>query len=158
MVIARFHRVRVFGFLLLIMVVMAVVGGFAYAIFRDGDWSFDLPAVVMLAGIFSSVCAIVIACWDPRAIWIENGVLRFYEGRSDDQLLFLVLRRKVPVDSIAGLSSVEADFPGAVGRCGIYVNVKSGGAYKVMTLPLAEPRAIVMARLREALGFTEAKA
>jgi hypothetical protein len=111
----------------------------------------------MLVAIFFSVCALLIACWDQRAIWIENGVLRFYEGRLDDETPFLIFRRKVPIDSISGLSSFEKKVPGAAERAGIYVDLKSGGSYRVMTLPLAEPRPIVMARLRAALGFAEAK-
>ena len=157
MVIAHFNRIRVIGFLILVTAVMAVVGGAAYSIFRDGAWPESLPTVVMLAGMVFSICVILIACWDRQAIWIENGVLRFYETSFDHET-FRVSRRKVPIESIAGLSSGKAKSPGAVERPGIFVDLKSGGSYRVMTLPLAEPRPIVMARLREALGFTEAEA
>jgi hypothetical protein len=157
MVIAHFNLIRAIGFLILVTAVMAAFGGVAYSSFRDGGWSDSLPTVVMLAGMFFSICAVLIACWDRRAIWIESGVLRFYEMSYDHEGL-LVFRRKVPIESIAGLSSGVAKSSGAVERHGIYVDLKSGGSYRVMTFLLTEPREVVMARLREQLGFTETKA
>ena len=155
MVIAHFNRIRAIGFLILVTAVVAVSGGFVYSSFRDGGWPDSLPTIVMLAGLFFSICAILIACWDRRAIWIENGVLRFYEMSFDHEGL-LVFRRKVSIESIAGLSSAKT--AGAAERPGIYVDLKSGGSCRVMTFPLAEPRQVVMARLHAALGFAEAKA
>jgi hypothetical protein len=90
MVIARLNPpLAICFFLLLSAIVAVVVGGFAYLVFRDA--SGDLlgsgwPILLGLVGLACSVVMIVIVFRDPRAIWIENGALHFYDGCFDDVL------------------------------------------------------------------------
>jgi hypothetical protein len=161
MVIARFHRTFAIGFfLLLVAVVTTVVGGFFYLVFHDANGQLLMEALPIIGGLACvgfSIAMVRFVFRDPRAVWIENGVLHFYGSFLDDTFFFLASKDKVPLDSIAGLSSFKEEFPGAVKRPGIYVDLKSGQSHKVLTFLLTEPHRVVMARLREALGFTEAK-
>jgi len=161
MVIARFNRaLAVCFFLLLITIVVVVVGGFAYLVFRDASWDLlgaGWPVILGVVSLALSVAMIRVVFRDSRAIWIQNEALHFYSSTFDDALFFLVSKETVLLDSIVGLSSVKAEFPGAVERQGIYVNLKSGKSHKMLTSVLTERRPVVMARLRQALGFEEAK-
>lgn len=159
MVIARFHRtLAICFFLLLIAVVVAVVGGVFYLAFHDASVLLDTwPVIGGLVSVGFSIAMIRFVFRDPRAIWIENGVLHFYSSFLSDAFFFLVSKAEVPLDAIAGLSSVKAEFPGAVERPGIYLDLKSGRSDKIATFLLTEERRAVMARLREALNLPQNK-
>ena len=168
MVIARFHRtLAIVFFLLLIVVVVAILGFLAFAIWNDGLWvlldssprgNAGWETLLVLVSVPGLLLMIAVVFRDSRAIWIEDGVLHIYTSAFDETFFFLVSKEAVPLDAIAGLSSVKEKFPGAVQRPGIYVDLKSGKSYKIMTFLLTERRQTVMTRLREALGFPEVKA
>lgn len=137
---------------------MAAIGGFSYMIWDIGWEGFGgWPVILGLVSIPGLILMMWLVFRDPRAIWIENGALHFYSGIFDDLFFFFFSEETVPLDSIDGLSSVKSELPGAVKRHGIYVDMKSGKSHKLLTFLLSEPRPVVMARLRAALGFAEAK-
>jgi hypothetical protein len=117
---------------------------------------YNFPIVAMISSLVCIVFAIAIflvVFRDPRAIWIEDGALHFYSSFFGDLFFFLVSGKTVPLDSIAGLSHVKSEFPGAVNRYGIYVELRSGASYKIMTFLLRERKDVVMAHLHVALGL-----
>lgn len=167
MVIARFNRTLTICFsLLMIVVIAATIGFLAYMAWHGKPGAFfstsstGIPAFAILfalTGIPGLVRLIALAFRDWRAVWIENGALHFFESLFDDPV-FLVFSRTVPLDSIAGLLPAKAASAEESAKPGIYLDLKSGKSHKVLTFLLSEPQPVVMARLREALGFTEAKA
>jgi hypothetical protein len=167
MVIARFHRTLAIGFFLLVIAAVTVlIGGVMYFVWAVNPWMlFDVSAkgIAVYEGIFGLITIpvlilmIVVVFRDSRGIWIEDGALHFYSSFSSDIFMFLMSEDTVPLDSIAGLSSFK-EASGVVEHQGVYVNLKSGKSYKVLTFLLQEPRDVVMARLRAELGFSEAGA
>lgn len=161
MVIARFNRsLAVLFFVLMTVAVVACVGGFSWLMWNKFDLYLFLlgagGAVVGLLSIIGSGMNAVSIFHDSRAIWIENGALHFY----DDLFVGLVpLSSKVemPLDSIAGISSSKTQFPDAIERHGIYVELKAGKTHKVlMSSLLCEREKDVIARLRVALHLPQA--
>lgn len=157
MVIARFNRPLAIGFfLMLIVVAMSVVVIVAHMVRADGPRALleggNAPAWLVLVSVFFSAWMIASIFRRSRAIWIENGALHFYSGFFDEIFFAVYSEEVVPLDAIAGLSSVKAEFPGAVKRRGIYVDLKSGKSHKIATFLLTEKCQVVMARLSAALA------
>lgn len=149
MVIASFHRTLTIVFhVLFIVAVMAIMIGFAVEVSDKNGWIETMGAWGLLAWLIiipASIILIVDVLRQPRAIWIADGKLHFFRSVLHDVRFFALISETVPLDTIAGVSSVRAGYPG------IYVNLKSGGSYRVSTFLLRESSDAVIAHLHEAL-------
>lgn len=159
MVIAHFDRTQaVVFFLLAIVAVMVAFAGSVYMVWDDWTAAFVLfPVIFWVFSIPCSILAMMDAIRNSRGVWIEDGTLHFFESLFDELIFIWVTEGTVPLDSIAGLSSFEVRSSGAVGKKGIYVDLKSGKSRKILTFLLRDPEDVVMARLRAALDHMPAK-